>query len=60
MIGLDFILEEAKASKYCEGLKENGILCKETDEKIIRFEPPLMATKEDIDYTLRITYKVTE
>jgi len=29
-----------------------GILCKETHENIIRFAPPLVITKEEIDWAM--------
>jgi ornithine--oxo-acid transaminase len=54
MIGLEFIPEKINARTYCESLKDNGLLCKETHKNIIRFAPPLVATKEDIDYALDI------
>ena len=40
------------ARPYCEALKEQGILCKETHDTVIRFAPPLVITKEEIDYAL--------
>ncbi|MFD1707811.1 ornithine--oxo-acid transaminase [Siminovitchia sediminis] len=44
-------LHEA-ARKYCEALKEEGLLCKETHENVIRFAPPLVITKEEVDWAL--------
>ncbi|MGI8385987.1 ornithine--oxo-acid transaminase [Robertmurraya sp. P23] len=38
------------ARSYCEQLKEAGLLCKETHETVIRFAPPLIITKEEIDW----------
>jgi len=40
------------ARKYCERLKEKGILCKETHEVVIRFAPPLIIKKEELDWAL--------
>ncbi len=40
------------ARPYCEALKEEGVLCKETHEKVIRFAPPLVITKEQIDWAM--------
>lgn len=35
---------------------ERGILCKETHENVMRFAPPLVIRKEEIDWALvRIT-----
>ncbi|WAH44635.1 ornithine--oxo-acid transaminase [Alicyclobacillus fastidiosus] len=39
-----------KARPYCERLKELGLLCKETHENTIRFAPPLVITKEELDW----------
>jgi ornithine--oxo-acid transaminase len=38
------------ARPYCEALKEVGILCKETHDKVIRIAPPLTITREEIDW----------
>ena len=38
------------ARKYCEELKEHGILCKETHQTVIRFAPPLIITKAELDW----------
>jgi ornithine--oxo-acid transaminase len=58
MIGLEFIPKKVNARAYCESLKDNGILCKETHENIIRFAPPLVVTKSDIDHVLTVIHKV--
>jgi ornithine--oxo-acid transaminase len=48
------------ARPYCEALKEEGILCKETHERVIRFAPPLVITHEDIDWAFDRIKKVIE
>ena len=40
------------ARPYCEKLKELGLLCKETHDTVIRFAPPLVINKEEIDWAL--------
>lgn len=40
------------ARPYCEALKEQGLLCKETHDTVIRFAPPLVIKKEEIDWAL--------
>ena len=35
-------------------LLNEGILCKETHETVIRFAPPLVITKEEIEWALEI------
>jgi ornithine--oxo-acid transaminase len=47
-----------EARKYCEALKEEGLLCKETHENVIRFAPPLVITKEELDWALKRIKKV--
>ncbi len=57
---IGFVLDR-KARPYCEKLMQEGILCKETHENIIRFAPPLVITKEEIDWAIeRITKVVKE
>jgi len=58
MIGLEFHPEAHGARQYCEKLKENGLLCKETHNNIIRFAPPLVITKEQVDWALERIYNV--
>ena len=40
------------ARRFCEALQDRGILCKETHENVIRFAPPLVITKDEIDWAL--------
>ncbi|PFP29454.1 ornithine--oxo-acid transaminase [Bacillus sp. AFS073361] len=40
------------ARKYCEQLKEQGLLCKETHDTVIRFAPPLIITKDELNWAL--------
>ncbi|MFV2047588.1 ornithine--oxo-acid transaminase [Metabacillus sp. YM-086] len=40
------------ARSYCEKLKENGLLCKETHETVIRFAPPLVINEEELDWAI--------
>lgn len=58
MIGLEFYPEAGGARQYCEKLKKNGLLCKETHNHIIRFAPPLVITKAQIEWALEIISSV--
>ncbi|HJV46158.1 MAG TPA: ornithine--oxo-acid transaminase [Bacillota bacterium] len=49
-----------KARPYCEKLKELGLLCKETHERTIRFAPPLIISKEDLDWAIKRIKQVLE
>ena len=48
------------ARTFCEALKEQGILCKETHEKVIRIAPPLVITREEVDWAFDRIRKVLE
>ena len=48
------------ARPFCEALKEKGLLCKETHDTVIRFAPPLIITKEEIDEALNRIRSVFE
>jgi ornithine--oxo-acid transaminase len=50
----------SKARPYCEALKEEGILCKETHDHVIRIAPPLTITREEIDWAFERIKKVIE
>jgi ornithine--oxo-acid transaminase len=41
-----------KARPYCEQMKDLGLLCKETHETTIRFAPPLVISKDELDWAL--------
>ncbi len=51
-IGVELNDEAGGARRFCEALMERGILAKETHENVIRFAPPLVITKEDIDWAM--------
>ncbi len=51
-IGVELKPEAGGARRFCEALMERGILCKETHENVIRFAPPLVIKKEEIDWAL--------
>lgn len=48
------------ARPFCEALKEKGLLCKETHDTVIRFAPPLVITKEELDEALNRIRSVFE
>lgn len=58
LIGVVMAEAAGKARKYTTALKEKGLLCKETHETIIRFAPPLVITKKEIDDALAIIKEV--
>ncbi|MDH7516029.1 MAG: ornithine--oxo-acid transaminase [Bacteroidota bacterium] len=46
------VVLDTPARPYCEDLMKQGILCKETHENVIRFAPPLVITREEIDWAV--------
>ena len=52
LIGVEIKVEHGKARPYCEKLMELGILAKETHDQVIRFAPPLVITREEVDWAL--------
>ena len=51
---------DGMARPYCEALQLEGILCKETHDHVIRFAPPLVITKEEIDWAMVRIEKVVK
>jgi ornithine--oxo-acid transaminase len=52
LIGVELVPEAGGARRFCEKLMTKGLLCKETHENTIRFAPPLVIKKEEIDWAL--------
>ncbi len=58
LIGVELFPEVGGARSFCEKLMVEGLLCKETHDNIIRFAPPLVIKKEEIDWALEKIEKV--
>ncbi len=58
LIGVELKKEAGGARRFCEALMKEGLLCKETHEHVIRFAPPLVITKKDIDWAFERIKKV--
>jgi ornithine--oxo-acid transaminase len=58
MLAVEFIPGIGGARQYCEALMAQGLLCKETHENVIRFAPPLVITKQEIDWAMERIEKV--
>jgi len=48
------------ARPYCEALKTEGILCRETHDRVIRIAPPLVISRDEIDWAFERIKKVVE
>jgi len=52
LIGVELKEEAGGARRFCEALMNKGILAKETHQHVIRFAPPLVITKSEIDWAI--------
>jgi len=51
-VGIVLKPEAGGARRFCEALKERGVLAKDTHGTVIRLAPPLVITKEELDWAL--------
>ena len=58
LVGVELREEAGGARRFCDQLKKEGLLCKETHKHVIRFAPPLMIKKDEIDWALERIDKV--
>jgi ornithine--oxo-acid transaminase len=52
LVGLELYPEAGGARRFCEAMMADGLLCKETHQNVIRFAPPLIIQKTDIDWAM--------
>jgi ornithine--oxo-acid transaminase len=52
LIGVELTGDAGGARRFCEALMRKGLLCKETHENVIRFAPPLIITRPEIQWAL--------
>jgi ornithine--oxo-acid transaminase len=57
-IGVELHPKAGGARRFCEALQQEGLLCKETHVNTIRLAPPLVITREEIDWALERIAKV--
>ena len=53
MIAMELFQETGGARPFCYKLADRGMLCKETHENTIRFAPPLVIKKEEVDWAIQ-------
>jgi len=58
LIGVELKPEAQGARRFCEALKGQGLLCKETHDNVIRFAPPLVIDKATIDWAIPLITNV--
>lgn len=49
LIGVELTVE---ARPYCDALRDAGVLCKDTHGTVARFAPPLVISREEIDWAM--------
>jgi ornithine--oxo-acid transaminase len=59
-VGVELYPEAGGARRFCEQLMGEGLLCKETHDHVIRFAPPLVIERADIDWAFERVRKVLE
>jgi ornithine--oxo-acid transaminase len=57
-IGVELHEAAGGARRFCEALEQQGMLCKETHEHTIRFAPPLVIKRDEVDWALERIEKV--
>jgi ornithine--oxo-acid transaminase len=58
LIGIELKPEAGGARRFCEALEQERLLCKETHENVIRFAPPLIIKKKELDWSFKRIKKV--
>lgn len=53
LIGIELKPDAGGARRFCEKLKDEGLLCKETHENVIRFAPPLIIKQKDLNWAFK-------
>ena len=57
-VGIELHEAAGPARRYCEQLLQEGVLCKETHDRVIRLAPPLVITIDEIDWAFERLEKV--
>jgi len=52
MMAIELEPEAGGARQYCHALKERGLLAKDTHDHTIRLAPPLVITREQVDWAV--------
>ncbi len=59
-IGVELRKSAGGARRYCEELQRGGMVCKETHTHTIRFAPPLVIERADLEWALERIENVLE
>jgi ornithine--oxo-acid transaminase len=58
LMGIELKPEAGGARRFCEALKGEGMLCKDTHANVIRFTPPLNIKQRDLSWAFKRIKKV--
>jgi ornithine--oxo-acid transaminase len=58
LIGVELYKKAGSARRFCEALQREGLLCNGTHDNVIRLTPPLVVTKEELDWALARIRKI--
>jgi ornithine--oxo-acid transaminase len=58
LVGVQLKLETGGGRRFCEALQVRGVLAKTAHTHVIRFTPPLIVTKDELDWALEIIEEV--
>jgi ornithine--oxo-acid transaminase len=58
LIGVELHPQAGGARRFCEALQTRGVLAKETRTHVIRFAPPLIITRQEVDWALERVQEV--
>ena len=60
MLAIEFHPEAGGAWRYCQALRERGLLAKDTHEHTMRIAPPLVITSDEVDWACEVIGEVLQ
>ena len=58
LVGVELEPEAGGGRRFCEALQDKGVLAKTAHDNVIRFAPPLIISRQDLDWALEIIQEV--
>ena len=58
MLAVELHPEAGGARRYCERLRDAGLLAKDTHEHTIRIAPPLIITADEVDWACEVFARI--
>ena len=60
MLAIEFHPQAGGAWRYCQALRERGLLAKDTHEHTMRIAPPLVITRDEVDWACEVIGEVLQ